>query len=266
MHTPAGTSRVPRPHLTGRGRRRAGAPGAGGVARLCGDPPGLRLLRGQRRRPPGRRVPRRRPHARADDSARPGRQPQRRPAAVRAGRRALPLDRRRRHPGGSRGRRSEPELAAREDPEVRRGSASAIGRRSTPLRPTLRTRVPRRQRVLRLRGAVAYVRCSEACTVFGGRDAAHRRPQAAPAARHRRGGKASPQQAAQGPAQEALRAPAASRARTTAAARGCRSGCVPAMPRATTQPWSVARFACAARRRSRKRRSTGLVASSRARP
>jgi glucose/arabinose dehydrogenase len=31
--------------------------------------------------------------------------------------------------------------------------------------PTLRTRVKRRQRVLRLRGAVAYVRCSEACSV-----------------------------------------------------------------------------------------------------
>jgi len=34
--------------------------------------------------------------------------------------------------------------------------------------PLLRTRVPRRQRVLRLRGAVAYVRCTEACTVSAG--------------------------------------------------------------------------------------------------
>ncbi len=34
--------------------------------------------------------------------------------------------------------------------------------------PGVRTRVPRRQRVLRLRGAVAYVRCSEACTVLAG--------------------------------------------------------------------------------------------------
>jgi hypothetical protein len=34
--------------------------------------------------------------------------------------------------------------------------------------PTLTVRVPRRQRVLRLRGAVAYVRCSEACTVEAG--------------------------------------------------------------------------------------------------
>jgi hypothetical protein len=34
--------------------------------------------------------------------------------------------------------------------------------------PTLSVRVPRRQRVLRLRGAVAYVRCSEACTVVAG--------------------------------------------------------------------------------------------------
>ena len=32
-------------------------------------------------------------------------------------------------------------------------------------RPTLRVRAKRRQRVLRLRGAVAYVRCSEACSV-----------------------------------------------------------------------------------------------------
>jgi hypothetical protein len=34
--------------------------------------------------------------------------------------------------------------------------------------PTLTVRVPRRQRVLRLRGAVAYVRCSEACAVEAG--------------------------------------------------------------------------------------------------
>jgi glucose/arabinose dehydrogenase len=34
--------------------------------------------------------------------------------------------------------------------------------------PALSVRVPRRQRVLRLRGAVAYVRCSEACTVSVG--------------------------------------------------------------------------------------------------
>jgi Glucose / Sorbosone dehydrogenase len=34
--------------------------------------------------------------------------------------------------------------------------------------PTLTVRVPHRQRVLRLRGAVAYVRCSEACTVEAG--------------------------------------------------------------------------------------------------
>ena len=34
--------------------------------------------------------------------------------------------------------------------------------------PVLRARVPRGQRVLRLRGAVAYVRCSEACTVSAG--------------------------------------------------------------------------------------------------
>jgi glucose/arabinose dehydrogenase len=34
--------------------------------------------------------------------------------------------------------------------------------------PALSVRVPRRQRVLRLRGAVAYARCSEACTVEAG--------------------------------------------------------------------------------------------------
>jgi glucose/arabinose dehydrogenase len=34
--------------------------------------------------------------------------------------------------------------------------------------PTLRVRVKRRQRVLRLRGAVAYVRCDEACSVIAG--------------------------------------------------------------------------------------------------
>jgi glucose/arabinose dehydrogenase len=34
--------------------------------------------------------------------------------------------------------------------------------------PVVSVRVPRRQRVLRLRGAVAYVRCSEACTVSVG--------------------------------------------------------------------------------------------------
>jgi glucose/arabinose dehydrogenase len=35
-------------------------------------------------------------------------------------------------------------------------------------RPRLNTRVPRRQRVLRLRGAVAYVRCNEACSLRAG--------------------------------------------------------------------------------------------------
>jgi glucose/arabinose dehydrogenase len=34
--------------------------------------------------------------------------------------------------------------------------------------PRLRTKVKRRQRVLRLRGAVAYVRCSEACSIVAG--------------------------------------------------------------------------------------------------
>ncbi|HZG48747.1 MAG TPA: hypothetical protein VEY90_04440, partial [Thermoleophilaceae bacterium] len=34
--------------------------------------------------------------------------------------------------------------------------------------PTLSVRARRRQRVLRLRGAIAYARCSEACTVRAG--------------------------------------------------------------------------------------------------
>jgi hypothetical protein len=34
--------------------------------------------------------------------------------------------------------------------------------------PVVSVRVPRRQRVLRLRGAVVYVRCSEACTLDAG--------------------------------------------------------------------------------------------------
>jgi glucose/arabinose dehydrogenase len=42
-------------------------------------------------------------------------------------------------------------------------SPAAAAQDTTP--PTLRVRVKRRQRVLRLRGAVAYVRCSEACSV-----------------------------------------------------------------------------------------------------
>jgi glucose/sorbosone dehydrogenase len=40
---------------------------------------------------------------------------------------------------------------------------AVVAQDTTP--PTLRVRVKRRQRVLRLRGAVAYVRCSESCSV-----------------------------------------------------------------------------------------------------
>jgi Glucose / Sorbosone dehydrogenase len=40
------------------------------------------------------------------------------------------------------------------------------GADTTP--PALSVRVPRRQRVLRLRGAVAYIRCNEACTLAAG--------------------------------------------------------------------------------------------------
>jgi hypothetical protein len=45
-------------------------------------------------------------------------------------------------------------------PSASQGDATAPGQR-----PTLRVRVKRRQRVLRLRGAVAYARCSETCRV-----------------------------------------------------------------------------------------------------
>ncbi|MGH2716434.1 MAG: PQQ-dependent sugar dehydrogenase, partial [Thermoleophilaceae bacterium] len=43
--------------------------------------------------------------------------------------------------------------------------AGGPGAAADTTRPTLRARVRRRQRVLRLRGAVAYVRCSESCRV-----------------------------------------------------------------------------------------------------
>jgi glucose/arabinose dehydrogenase len=45
---------------------------------------------------------------------------------------------------------------------------SASGGGADVTAPTLAVRVPRRQRVLRLRGAVAYVRCSEACALAAG--------------------------------------------------------------------------------------------------
>ena len=61
--------------------------------------------------------------------------------------------------------------AAREDPADGGeclGAAPAARGDADLAAPTLAVRVPRRQRVLRLRGAVAYVRCSEACTVEAG--------------------------------------------------------------------------------------------------
>jgi hypothetical protein len=50
------------------------------------------------------------------------------------------------------------------------GAGGAPPPGATPDRtaPTLTVRVPRRQRVLRLRGAVAYARCSEVCTLEAG--------------------------------------------------------------------------------------------------
>jgi hypothetical protein len=48
------------------------------------------------------------------------------------------------------------------------GAAPPLPALSPETAPILTLRVPRRQRVLRLRGAVAYVRCSEACTLEAG--------------------------------------------------------------------------------------------------
>ena len=51
--------------------------------------------------------------------------------------------------------------------DVGAGAPPPTGRSDTAP-PVVSLRVPRHQRVLRRRGAVAYVRCSEACTVFAG--------------------------------------------------------------------------------------------------
>ena len=97
--------------------------------------------------------------------------------------------------------------------------AAAAWRDADVTAPVLSVRVPRRQRVLRLRGAVAYVRCSEACTRRGGRHAADRQPQAAAAA-GRRQRAALAAHAAEGAAQAALGAhPAARPGERTPSAR-----------------------------------------------
>ena len=48
------------------------------------------------------------------------------------------------------------------------GTPTGGGPASDSRAPALAVRVPRRQRVLRLRGAIAYARCDEACTVSAG--------------------------------------------------------------------------------------------------
>ena len=97
-------------------------------------------------------------------------EPQRRPAPVRPRRLPLPLDRRRRHAGRPGGRRPEPRLAAGQDPATWIPTWSPAGGGAAPAGPghqraALRTGSASRQRVLRRRGAVAYVRCSESCAV-----------------------------------------------------------------------------------------------------
>ena len=261
---------------------RAALGGRGARLRLIGE--GLRLLHGRRRRHPRGRVHALAAGARggrsghaadgAHDRALAGRESQRRPAPLRC--RRLPVD--------QHGRRRRPEQPVQQRPERRHPAreAAAAGSPSPgtarppcsypsappsadTTAPVLRARVPRRQRVLRLRGAVAYVRCSEACTVsvggtlrIGRRKLLLRRASGAAQPSPRKRLKVRLRK-------RSARGCSGARSRT-AAARGCTSGCAPATPRATAQPWSVARFACAARRRSRKRRSTGLVASSSARP
>jgi glucose/arabinose dehydrogenase len=73
--------------------------------------------------------------------------------------------------------RIDPTPAAGTGPQPVPPTASAAGTgpqrvpqaaRADTTAPRLRTRVKRRQRVLRLRGAVAYARCDEACTVAAG--------------------------------------------------------------------------------------------------
>ena len=279
--TPSWTSRP-----SGSARRRARAAVGRGRARLRDVREVLRLLHGQRRRHPDRGVhalarprprpripPRRRTVLTIEHSSES--EPQRRPAALRAGRLPVGHDRRRRRqdnqhdnaqnrgtllgkilridpdPPGVGGRRAcrFPHALRRPATRPRRPSGPACPRRQRVLRPAWRGRLRALQRGVHR---------------FGWRNPARGRPQAASAARHRRGqGRAA--QAVHAAAQEALDTRSCVARSARGGARGCGSGCAPAMPRATAQPWSVARFACAARRRSRKRRSTGLVASSRAR-
>ena len=198
------------------------------------------------------------------DPARPGRQPQRRPAAVRAGRRALPLDRRRRHPGRPRGRRPEPSSLLGKILQVRRGRWSA----ATGLRPTR----PRPRLGARARGASACCACAARWpTCAAARPARSRR-----VARCGSAGASCSCGAPAGPRGRSPRkrlkvrlrkrsARLLRRALAAAAGPGCSSGCAPAMPRATAQPWSAlaSRAPLGAARESGARQ--GWCASSRAR-
>ena len=111
-------------------------------------------------------------HSQADES-------QRRPAPLR--RRRLPVDHARataaaRTTSSTTRRTSAPCSGSCCDwiptPRGRPSRRAATRARQAPsadtTAPVLRARVPRRQRVLRRRGAVAYVRCSEACTLSVG--------------------------------------------------------------------------------------------------
>ena len=119
--------------------------------------------------------------------------------------------------------------------------------------PVLPARAPRRQRVLRHRGAVVYVRCNERCTRERRRHAARPAPQvrlravrAQLAARARGSGWSSIWRAARA-------APRCGGRSGATATRASCCGCGPATPPATGQRWSGAACASGASRRSRKR-------------
>ena len=211
---------------------------------------------------------------RAHHRARPGRQPQRWPDAFGSDG-ALYLSRPATAvPGRSREQCPEPGARAREDPADRpepggRGRPRLSSHRgSSPsgdtTAPKLHARAPRRQRVLRHRGTIVYVRCNENCSVERGRHALDRPPQAAFAAREG-GARRGPACAAPSCGCGRARSDCCGGRCDTARTRGCGCACARPTRRATAQRWSGAACASGASRRSRKRRSTGFVASSSAR-
>ena len=129
--------------------------------------------------------------------------------------------------------------------------------------PKLHARAPRRQRVLRHRGVVVYVRCNETCTVNAGGTllALHRRVRLRAPTHDLRPDRGSGWSSAQGRAHGES---CGGRSGDTAIRALC-CGCGRAMPAGTSQRRSGAACASGASRRSRKRRSTGFVASSSAR-